>query len=85
MCNCINEVEKKILEEINKNSEGRNEFNVTDGEFEHLSIYPKVKLFIKYLFKYSYTKKNGERSKPINHSINIFFSFCPFCGEKIEN
>ena len=84
MCNCISEIEKKILENLNENPEQRTSLNISDGEWEHLSIYPKVRLFIKYDYKYTYHKKDGERSNPHRSSVNIFFTFCPFCGEKLK-
>ena len=83
MCDCIKIVEKQILEQANCHPRNPKAFNISEGHWECISIFPKTKMFANYIIKYTFQKANGLRTKPKNNTLAIFFVFCPFCGEKI--
>lgn len=85
-CTCLREVEQKTLkhvEERNKHVEG---FEIIESEsgFDNISYLPKHQLFIQYNARYMRSKKNGKPSVPATKKVNIFFTYCPFCGVKIN-
>ena len=43
------------------------------------------RVYFNYKSRFTFTKTNGQTSAPKTENINIYATFCPFCGAKIEN
>jgi len=82
MCNCINDVLEKVKQQAEDYS--ANGEKVESIEFEHRSHYPITALYSNVIAKTTFIKKDGNRSKPINNHVSIFYTFCPFCGQKYQ-
>jgi len=83
-CNCINDLSLKIIElRINK-KENPKGYKITDAEWENIAFYPKRMLYSNFKVKSIFEKKDGTMSKEKTENISIFYSFCPFCGKKID-
>jgi hypothetical protein len=76
MCNCREIVLEKMLEKMEK------EYGFTkvieEPEFENCSIYPIVQPYFRIIGKYMQGKAKR------NFRVSFYPTFCPFCGEKIE-
>jgi hypothetical protein len=83
-CNCIKVVAKNIVEKMSGREHLPNGYKVVDSEWVNKAIFPKEKLYAEFRITSTFTKVNGSTSKPKNENINIYFSFCPFCGKKIN-
>lgn len=90
MCNCIEVQEKKIIEHLKQKYPGRKydeELNGWDGTgFKNQAITfgedSKTFLYQDFSLKYTFTKVNGDQSKPLKHSLSINPAYCMFCGVK---
>lgn len=88
MCNCIKDTENKLNELIKENNKFEN--------VDRLKVsYPCVGLiydeeekryiskpYLEFIAKGEYTTKSGNQ-KTKKESLNVTFTYCPFCGEKI--
>lgn len=88
MCNCIKEVEKKILAVLQTKYPNKTYSEVTT--FNGLGFQNKtwafetgqILLLHEMRFESTFTKVNGETSQPRKETVNINGSYCIFCGEK---
>ena len=80
-CDCLKIVEDNVVKEIAKRESRRN-FKYDEACWEHSSIYPKVRLYVNFMTRGTFEKKDGTRSRPQNNFTSIFFTYCPFCGKK---
>ena len=72
MCNCIEEINKRIKEQT------KDDMAFIESVFvSTLSEVPKIS------FRYNARKKDGTKSKNKTEQI-IIPTFCPFCGVKYE-
>lgn len=86
-CDCIDKIAAATLKEVKRRNEGTVPgFELIDNEcgFENVSFLPKHQLFVQYNARYTRHKKNGRTSLPATKKVNIFFTYCPFCGVKIN-
>lgn len=83
-CNCIKEAKDKIIEYMNNNTKKPKGFKVISTRWERSTIYPKVRLYSNHIIQSTFTKKDGTESRPVNDTIAIHFTYCPFCGIKYQ-
>ena len=83
-CNCIKTVPEKVVDYKTKKQNYPRGFKIVETSWEHSSIYPKARLYVNFIIQSTFTKVDGTESKPRNDTIAIFFTYCPFCGEKYE-
>jgi len=77
MCNCIEKIKKLFLEKM-KQEAGFTE--VTEAPFfVNYSIYPSVKPYFPVVGKYMQGKKSRR------YKVNLYPTFCQFCGKKYED
>ena len=84
MCNCKTEIEKKLTDRYRAAESSGREHKVRLKGFGLVVVGETLKQrpYMEYEeFAYVPIKKGGE--KPKKQRGNMFFSFCPFCGEKI--
>jgi hypothetical protein len=81
-CDCINESEDKIIQFISERKTNPKGFKIIASSWEHTSNYPIPRLYINYIVKSIFEKKDGTLSKQKTENIIIYFSYCPFCGKK---
>ena len=86
-CNCIRDLENKLLEKVKESNKFKNLDDVTvkainmafmikeDGK---VNLEPYMEFQAKALYK---TKSGNERVK--REVMNVSFSYCPFCGRKL--
>lgn len=86
-CNCIETHEKAILDKVKASNENVKGFELIKEEcsFDTVSYLPKHQLFVQYNARYTKTKVNGKTSLPATKKVNIFFTYCPFCGIKLTD
>lgn len=92
MCNCIKEIEKKIIEnlkETNPTKTYNEELNRFEGTgFQNIALGMGAnggyKLYHEFKIESSFTKVNGDQSNPKKEAISIYPSFCAFCGVKLD-
>jgi hypothetical protein len=92
MCDCINTVTEKILakqaeqkpertilplEEFDGEGLGNRAFTFGSGD--------GYKMFVPFVYRYTFKKTNGETSKTRKETVNMFFTYCPFCGTKYDS
>lgn len=90
MCDCITKVETNLLNHLKEQNPTKT-YEETNS-FEGTGFQTKTLLFdsMQYALsqeikvKSSFTKVNGEQSKPKTETFKITHSFCPFCGEKLS-
>jgi hypothetical protein len=89
MCNCLEEAKTKILSHLRKDNP---EFTIEDSnsDFDNI-VYPldgdnmgRI-LTHKFEYTYTFTKRDGELSRPKTASININPMYCGFCGKKFTD
>lgn len=90
MCNCIKEIEDKVLTElVEKNPKYKNR-KIIKANLDNVVIMflPKgkasVQLYSPMKIEYEYLNKNQE-AKIKKDTINMSCTFCPFCGQKYES
>lgn len=90
MCNCVTEVESKMLafqqeQHPDRKYDGDISPYVGTGiKHGKVLIASQIVLAHKMYLKYSFTKKNGEQSKIKTHTFWMHPNYCCFCGEKID-
>jgi hypothetical protein len=82
-CDCLKKVSELAVKHITEKSTLKN-FKVESSRWEHKSWYPSNRIYTRIEFISTFTKKDGSESKPKKDFISIFFTYCPFCGVKIE-
>lgn len=89
MCNCIKEVEKKVLDSLKEKNPDNTytEVETFNGlGFQRKSwAFEKNQMLLTHEMKFASTfiKVNGEQSKPRKETISITQTYCCFCGEKL--
>lgn len=83
-CNCLETVEKNLIEMLSNREDNPKKFTIVESEWEYKSWFPTVRLYVNYIVKSTFEKKNGTTSKPRNEHVSIFFTYCPFCGKQIK-
>lgn len=87
MCNCINEIESKLLRELSiKNEEWKGK-EITSVNFENAALMVtgpcRNELYSTVEIGYDHINKRGDK-KHKKQTINLSYRYCPFCGEKYE-
>lgn len=90
-CNCIKEVEQKTLKHlIEKNpdktyNEDLNGFEGTGFDNVAISFGENggYNFYHKFVVESSLKKVNGEMSKPKKETVNLYPTYCCFCGIKL--
>lgn len=93
MCNCIERIESKVLDNI-KQSNNQNNYKelgtysgngfenkttpFTDNKIES----PIITLPMS--FSYTFIKKNGSESVERKTKVSMSCTYCPFCGKKLN-
>jgi len=81
-CDCISKVAENIKAKITADqTEKQKGYKMLNGNWEHHSWYPKVRLYSNYIIESTFEKKDGSTSKPRKDHVSIFYSYCPFCGK----
>lgn len=83
-CDCIEKVTISTMEHVYKQRKDTPGYEIIDGNFERITLFSN-KLYMPFIIRSIFTKKNGDPSKERNEHVNIFFTFCPFCGLKYTN
>jgi len=84
-CDCIKKVAENIKTKVLADeAQKHNGFAIVSADWEHQSWFPQVRLYLNFIIKSTFTKKDGTTSKPRNGHVSIFFSYCPFCGKSIK-
>lgn len=84
-CNCKKEIEAKLLERFKRNAPEARQHGVELEGYSFVIVENSLKERPCMQFKTSalFPLKNGSE-KLKNSRANMFFSFCPFCGTKID-
>lgn len=90
-CNCIKEVEQKTIAHLKERypdktyNEELNGFEGTGLLNQALSMGENggYKLYHQFAIEVTFTKVNGTQSKPKKETVNIYQTFCPFCGIRL--
>lgn len=90
MCNCIKETEQKIIGNLKERfpektfNEELNRFQGTGMQNVALSFGENGghKTYSEFKIESSFEKVNGTQSRPKKETVNIYHSYCPFCGIK---
>ena len=83
-CDCMKDTENKINEHLSARKTNPEGFEIVSSDCEYKSWYPKKRLYVNYIVKSTFKKKDGTTSKPKNEHISFYFTYCPFCGKKYE-
>ena len=84
-CDCINTVLKNATDHILKHELGRfTNPEMKSSEWEYCTTFYEKRLYSNIIFKYTFEKANGSRSKVRNMHSSIYYSYCPFCGLKLK-
>lgn len=84
-CNCIKEVKERFLKHKLDDPKAPEGLEISEVDFRNYSWFPKTRLYSELVFESSFIKKtDGKRSKPKKSIVNIFFTYCPFCGQKTQ-
>jgi hypothetical protein len=77
MCDCI----EKVKDALNRKMQEERGFTeiVEEVDFVNHSIYPTVKPYFPTKGKY----RQGKRV--VTFKISVYPTYCPFCGEKIDD
>lgn len=78
----MNKIKQSIIEKANKNERNPEGYAITEADWEYKSWFPKVRLYVNFIIRSTFKKKDGNTSKPRNEHVSIYFAYCPFCGEK---
>ena len=86
MCNCLINLKKNLLKDITELSTEK-DFKILEGDFLNraLTFDPSdVKIYLEFKYISTFTRANGETSKPKSKTVNIFPTYCPFCGKEYK-
>lgn len=87
MCNCIEDTKKQLKERIKEDKKFKDltDIRVTNENIALIFGEDNVvrsKPYMSFIAKGDYETKSGNiRTK--KESLNVTFTYCPFCGEKI--
>ena len=79
-CNCLNDVEIKIIEIRNETNQDVPGFKIIKSYWKELSLYPTKQLSSTFINEYIVKSKKGKEIHR-TETITIFYGFCPFCGK----
>lgn len=85
MCNCIDETELRLIKHITEQSSDKKDFKLVEGNFTNvpaLMFGGEIQMFAYFKYSYTFTRTNGETSKPKTENRKVFFTYCPFCGKQ---
>ncbi len=83
-CDCLSVVLQNIIDKTvaeNINVKGYKIFP-DQCRYVNKSWYPVSRLYAPVKITSAKNKVNGELSEPKKHEVNLFFTYCPFCGTK---
>lgn len=87
MCNCINEIESRLLRELSTKNEEWKDRKITRADIENVALMIdgpcRTELHSTVKIEYDYINKKGDK-KHKKQSINLSYTYCPFCGEKYD-
>jgi hypothetical protein len=84
-CDCIDKLEKKFGDHITNELNNRfKAVQIIEYGFVNKSLIPAGQIYVEMEAKYSFIKKDGNLSNPKKKTVNVFFTFCPFCGQKLN-
>lgn len=92
-CNCLEKIEETTLEMLTKNCAEKNEklLELKDWDGDGLQNRTLLlgdgggeRLKTEFVYKTTFTKKDGSESKARKHSASLLFTYCPFCGVKYD-
>jgi hypothetical protein len=82
MCNCITDIEVKVLDKLKNESGG----DISDLEMKNTGFSfgenPRQRTFNDVQYKLTPKKKDGAMGKAVTKSISVYHTYCPFCGSK---
>lgn len=81
-CDCMDKTKQLIIDRAIADEKNTKDYKIIEADWEYKSWYPKVRLYVNFIIKSTFIKKDGSTSKPKNSHASIFFSYCPFCGKK---
>ena len=84
MCNCIEILEQKALEYAEKELKNGEEI-IEEPKFENKRWIISMKRISKELLANKLIGRKRYKNSIRKIEFNFMASFCPFCGEKIEN
>lgn len=84
MCDCIKTVKQAVIDKVSSNEHNPKCYKLEEVSWEHVTIFPKSRLYTNIMLRSTFEKKDGSTSKPRNEHVPIFFTYCPFCGEKLS-
>jgi len=86
MCQCIERIESATMDRLKEKHPERKLIEEGDsGEIQNQSFMldgSGTKLYVPLKYRYTFTKKDGSESAERSDTVNILFTFCPFCGTK---
>lgn len=85
MCNCIKDIEAKVLALIQEKA--GESAKISDAVYQNIGLFSKEAenpTFSEVEYKLTPLKKNGTQGKTIRKTIAIFHGYCPHCGEKYQ-
>lgn len=89
MCDCIKTTQEKTFDYINKQHPERTIVSDSQEGFQNTALTfgttdkpGGIKMFIPFKYFYTFQKKDGSTSAVKSETVNMFFTFCPFCGKK---
>lgn len=91
MCQCLKESENKLFahlkEQISKDAKVKS-FDESESHYLNKGLVftgdGGWKLYMEYQIAYIPVKKDGSDGVPKKKTVNIFPTFCPFCGVKMK-
>ncbi len=90
MCNCIKETTEKLQSQLKESVEKDKTVNewIDKGNYQNKSLSfngKPTRIVMPFVIQYRRQKVNGEPERKITtEHVNIFPSFCPFCGVEYE-
>lgn len=87
-CKCIENIEAKVLDKMQQDNAGKG--NIKDAQMQNrgLSFDPDFGGWFTYQeieYKLTPLKKDGTYGRKVTKKINIYHTYCPFCGTKIKS
>lgn len=83
-CNCIEDIKARLKEKLSKEKEYEGkDINLTIGNTCWLFDGGGKRMYSEVEISYPYVTKTG-KDRVKKSSVNITYSYCPFCGKKVE-
>jgi hypothetical protein len=86
-CECIKTVADNIVKRMSERERKPDGYEIIRHSWENEALMfgsGGKRLYTVYNIESTFKKVNGSTSKPKKEKINVTFSFCPFCGKKIN-